>query len=228
MLKPIGRLTLFDSIVKQMISLIREGKWEQGSLIPCESALAKQLGVSRNCVREVMKTLYFSGVVEPKPGKGTFLSENAIRNLKNIEIFKRISTTTSLKELMEIRLLIETQAAYWAAEKRSDEDILELKSILQDNHNFVKPDIDIHAKFHDKIVEISANQLLIQIYNLIREEIAIQRKEYKNWPIKKLLKFAEQHECILSSIDKGRPGRARDLMQKHIIDSFIYYIDDKY
>ncbi|MFP4482652.1 MAG: FadR/GntR family transcriptional regulator [Thermovirgaceae bacterium] len=216
MLKPVERSTLYESVLKQMLSAIKKGYWKPGDKVPGEMALADRFGVSRNCIREVMKALNFFGIITARPGQGTFLSERALRNIRNTELLRLISGQSSLIELMEVRLLIEAQAAYWAAERATEEDIASLQSILDEEDALKEPDVDIHAKFHDTLVSISGNNLLIHLYNSIRSEIAIQRKKYEKWPSGELRAFARQHRDILERIKSKNPPGARDLMQEHI------------
>lgn len=219
MLKPVARSTLYESVLKQMLSAIKRGYWTPGSRIPGETALASQFQVSRNSIREVMKALTFFGIVESRPGQGTYLSGNALRNIHNTELLKLISDQSPLIELMEVRLLIEAQAAYWAAERATKDHILQLESILQEETRLPEPDVDIHARFHDAIVQMSGNNLLFQLYNSIRAGITLQRGKYKKWPPEELRRFAKEHERILDLIKSNDPNSARDLMQKHISES---------
>ncbi len=219
MIGPVTRLTLYDSVLKKLLSAIERGYWKPGCRMPGETSLANQFQVSRNCMREVMKSLTFFGIVEPRPGQGTFLSVNALRNIRNSELLKLISSQSSLIELMEVRLLIEAQAAYWASERATEGDISELESILNEETLLQEPDVDIHARFHDAIVKLSGNNLLIQLYDSIRAEISIQRKGFKKWPVVELRKFAQEHKKILERIKKRDPKGARDLMQDHIMGS---------
>ena len=218
MIKPVVRSTLYESVLEQMLTSIERGYWEPGGRMPGESALASKFQVSRNSIREVMKSLAFFGIVEPRPGNGTFLSPNALRNIHNTELVKLISGRSSLIELMEVRL-IEAQAAYWASERATKETIAELEAILREEKLLPEPDVDLHARFHDTIVKLSGNKLLIQLYNSIRAEISIQRKKFKEWPVEELRKFSIEHAQILDRIKNKDPKSARDLMQTHIMDS---------
>jgi GntR family transcriptional repressor for pyruvate dehydrogenase complex len=225
MLKPVERSTLYESVLKEMLSAIKRGYWKPGDRIPGEMTLATRFGVSRNCIREVMKSLNFFDIITAKPGQGTFLSENALRNIRNTELLRLISGQSSLIELMEVRLLIEAQAAYWAAERATQEDIASLQEILDEEKTRSEPAVDIHAKFHDAIVNLSGNNLLIHLYNSIRTEIAVQRKKYEKWPSGELRTFARQHQEILDKIKKRDPQGARDLMQEHIMESLQHTLD---
>lgn len=218
MLKPVTRSTLFESVLKKMLSAIKKGYWVPGKKMPGEMALAAKFEVSRNCIREVMKALAFFGIVEARPGQGTYLSENAIRNIHNTELLRLISGRSSIIELMEVRLLIEAQAAYWAAERATEKDIFRLGEILSEETDLPEPNVDIHAKFHDEIVKLSGNNLLIQLYNSIRTEISVQRKRYKKFPLENLREFAKEHEKILLLIEQRDPVKARHLMQEHIMN----------
>lgn len=226
MLKPVERSTLHESVLKEMLSAIKKGYWKPGDRIPGEMALAAKFCVSRNCIREVMKALSFFGIIDAKPGQGTFLSENALRNIRNTELLRLISGQSSIIELMEVRLLIETQAAYWAAERATEEEIVFLQEILDEEKARSEPAIDIHAKFHDAIVKLSNNNLLIHLYDSIKTEIAHQREKFEKWPLRELRAFAQQHQKILDQIRERNPQGARDLMHEHIISSLQLTLDD--
>jgi GntR family transcriptional repressor for pyruvate dehydrogenase complex len=227
MIKPVTRSTLYESVLQQLLSAIEKGYWEPGSRMPGEGSLASEFQVSRNCLREVMKSLTFFGIVEPRPGHGTFLSSDALRKIHNTELLRLISGKSSLIELMEVRLLIEAQAAYWAAERAKKENLLELEAILKEEIGLSEPNVDIHAKFHDAIVKMSGNNLLIQLYNSIRAEISSQRRKFKKWPSDELRKFAREHEKILERIKNKDPKGTRELMEKHILDSLRKILEDQ-
>ena len=71
MIKPVSKTTLYEEVIKQIISMIKEGKWIPGDKIPGELSLSESFNVSRNIIREALKSLELSGIVEAKPGKTT-------------------------------------------------------------------------------------------------------------------------------------------------------------
>ena len=159
----------------QMINAIKENHWAPGGRLPGEQALAATFGVSRTCIREVLKALAHSGVLEAHPGQGTFLSENADRILNGTQLAVTMFSDSSYTELMEIRQLLEGQAAYWAAQRATPEDLDRLEYILKGEERGESLN-DIHDAFHNAIVEISGNKLLFKLLDSLRGEILAQRK----------------------------------------------------
>ncbi|MBO8154038.1 FadR/GntR family transcriptional regulator [Thermovirga sp.] len=219
MLKPQKKSTLYELVLGEIISAIKKGHWKPGEKLPTETTLAGKLNVSRSVIREVIKALTLYGVVESKPGHGTYLSQRALINLNNSELLHTISQGSSFVELMEVRMIIETQAAFWAAQRAKEKDIKKLEKILDKEKELQKPDTDIHAKFHDAIVELSGNKLLLQIYNSIRSEISLQRKKFAKFSVEDLKSFSAQHYEILNAIKNKNAEKARSLMEKHILKS---------
>ena len=77
MLKHATKSTLHDDIMEQMITAIKTKQWKLGARLPGEQTLAETFGVSRTCMREVIKALAYSGILESRSGLGTFLSPDA-------------------------------------------------------------------------------------------------------------------------------------------------------
>ncbi len=73
--KPISRVNLHSEVMQQITAAIQSGQWKPGSKLPGEIALAEMFQVSRTCIREVLKALAYSGVVESRSGVGTFVKE---------------------------------------------------------------------------------------------------------------------------------------------------------
>lgn len=68
--KPISRVNLHSEVMQQITAAIQSGQWKSGSKLPGEIALAEMFQVSRTCIREVLKALAYSGVVESRSASG--------------------------------------------------------------------------------------------------------------------------------------------------------------
>jgi GntR family transcriptional repressor for pyruvate dehydrogenase complex len=211
-LKPANKSTLHKDIMTQMIQAIRDKHWEPGSKLPGEQMLAATFGVSRNCMREVLKALEHSGVVEARPGHGTFLSLNADRIVDGADVATAIFEDSSYNELMEVRRLLEGQAAYSAAERATPEDLEMLENILRGEERGESLDT-IHNRFHDAVVEISGNRLLKKLLETLKSEIQAQRQfHYAVLPDQDRL----EHWKVLEAIKTREPGKAWKAMLQHV------------
>lgn len=212
MLKHATRATLHDNIMEQMITAIKEKHWEPGTKLPGEQSLAVTFGVSRACIREVLKALAHSGVLEARPGQGTYLTWDADEILNGNQLTSAMFSEFSYSELTEIRRLIEGQAAYWAAERASPESIKNLENILQ-SEGKGKTKTEVHNLFHKAIVEMSGNRLLVKLHDTLRNEIFSQKEfHFSVLPDQDL----EQQWEIFYAVKAHAPEKAWKAMLKHV------------
>jgi GntR family transcriptional repressor for pyruvate dehydrogenase complex len=211
MLKPANKSTLHKDIMDQMIKAIQDKLWAPGSKLPGEQALAATFGVSRNCMREVLKALEHAGVVEAKPGHGTFLSANADKIANGATVATALFEDSSYSDLMQIRRLLEGQAAYSAAERATPEDLEKLERILKGEEGESLD--EIHDRFHETVVDISGNRLLKKMLESLRNEIREQRQfHYKVLTDEDRL----EHWKVLEAIKSRDSGKAWKAMLKHV------------
>lgn len=88
LLRPVMRKTLSQTILCEIITAIKMGLWKPGERMPSENELADSFSVSRNSVREAIKTLNNMNILESRPGQGTFLSKDAIRYILSSELIE--------------------------------------------------------------------------------------------------------------------------------------------
>jgi GntR family transcriptional regulator, transcriptional repressor for pyruvate dehydrogenase complex len=210
-LKPANKFTLHKDIMAQMIQAIQDKLWIPGSKLPGEQALATTFGVSRNCIREVLKALEYAGVLEAMPGHGTFLSANADKITTGTSAATALFEDSSYSDLMQIRRVLEGQAAYSAAERATPEDLEKLERILKGGEG---ESLDtIHDRFHEAVIDISGNRLLKRMLESLRKEIREQRQfHYKVLTDEDRL----EHWNVLEAIKSQDPGKAWKAMLKHV------------
>ena len=104
--------------IKDMI--VEKKKFQIGDKLPNENILSKELNVSRTTLREAIRILVAQNLLEIKRGKGTFVINDKTDNynLNNIA-----NTLSDLKDLLELRLIIEPMAVYYATKRASDKEI---------------------------------------------------------------------------------------------------------
>ncbi len=221
MIKPATRTTLYEEVVKEIINVVKRGEWVPGEKIPGEMKLAESFQVGRNCIREALKALELSGIVESKPGRGTFLRADALRNIGKLELVWLLKGENSLEELMEIRLGIESHLAYLAAERASKKDIEKLEKHLENVKDAISNksySMDIGIEFHLSIAEIAGNQILYKFFTSIKDELLAQRSAliFKHLSEEEYLLEVREHEEIFKYIKNGEPEKARDVMYRHL------------
>lgn len=170
-----ARTSLVDSAIALIRGQIEAGDWPLGSRIPKETELAEMLSVGRNTVREAIRVLSHSGVLEVRQGDGTYVRSSVDPN----EIMRRV-TRSGLRDHFELRAMIDTEAARLAAQRRSKDDLANLRARLKargtdpvngDIAGFIERDLVFHAT----IVEASHNMALQELYRYLTEAIRINR-----------------------------------------------------
>lgn len=220
LLTPIQRITVTQSILNELLNSIKSGMWKNGEKLPSETELAVSFQAGRNSVREAIKTLNSMGVLDSKPGHGTFLSENALKNLLTADLITNGFTEASFEEIAEVRNLIEAQSAYWAALRASDGDLQEIGSLLDKSISIRKSALselnDLHMNFHILTVRIAGNSLLLKLYRTLCAEAEIQRKEFDLLSDKDQRSLILDQEMIMKCIIEKKPTEARTAMERHV------------
>lgn len=220
MLEPISKSTLSRTILDEITKAIMKGLWQPGSRIPNEKELATAFSVSRNSIREAVKTLNNTGILESRPGQGTFLSEDALSKIALSELIRNGYRDASLVEITEIRILLESQSAFWTTKRASDRELDELRDILKSCRESLEQDPEsqdrAHLAFHDAVVRLSRNSFAIRLLSSIRAEIEAQKAKFEEIPEMDRIDLIRDQEKILQHILNREAEEARRAMEKHM------------
>src|ERR1700721_1881625 len=108
MYKVVQTSRLYQQIVLQIEDSIFKGHLKEGQQLPAERELAQQFGVSRTAVREALKTLGEKGLGGASPGRGTFVTNEAARSMRNtLNRMIRSGTREGAVHLVEVREILE-------------------------------------------------------------------------------------------------------------------------
>ncbi|WP_026478938.1 FadR/GntR family transcriptional regulator [Alkaliphilus transvaalensis] len=235
MFSPIKSTKVYEQVIHQIQSMIANGDLKSGDKLPSERQLAEELGVSRTSVREALRALQIIGLIEVRQGDGNFIKESF-----DTCLFEPLSVMFMLhqskpQEIVDLRRIIEVETATLAAKRITDEEIEELRGIIQeltilseaeDEKNSVKVD----KEFHYKIARASKNMILLNILNVIsalmdsfiedaRGMILVNQKN------KSIL--IKQHQKIFYAIEKRDPKEAAEAMGVHmdlIIEGYLNHV----
>lgn len=162
-LKPTTRnIPLAARISEQLREEIRSGSWPVGSRIPGEHQLVERLGASRNTVREALRGLVHGGLLEARPGDGTY-----VRASSELEVaLQRRAAVEKAIDVFEVREALEIHAARLAAERASRADVVRLGALLAERDADSAPAAHIahDLRFHAAVVETAGNRLLTDMH----------------------------------------------------------------
>ncbi|MET2716821.1 FadR/GntR family transcriptional regulator [Streptomyces harbinensis] len=165
-----GRQSLVDSVVDQLRAQLAAGEWGVGDRLPTEHALAEVLQVGRNTVREAVRVLVHAGMLRSRQGEGTFVVSvtdpaSALREVQR----------ASIRDVLELRTALETEAARLAALRRGPADLERMRSALDAQRQLGREggpgaeDMELYAdhdvEFHRAIVDAARNSALTALYD---------------------------------------------------------------
>jgi GntR family transcriptional repressor for pyruvate dehydrogenase complex len=221
MIRPATRTTLYKEVISQIVEMIKGGQWKPEDRLPGELELARRFEVGRNCVREALKALGHAGILESKPGLGTFLSRDALRNIHSMELGQFVRDDTSFTELLEARLIIEPPLVRMVAERASAADIARLETAHKRAFRAVKAGtytVALGLEFHMALVEIAQNRVLMRLFQSIADELRMQRGVLilSHMSKEDLLRELKEHEEILDRIKRRDGDGAAELLTTHL------------
>ncbi|MGI5166834.1 FadR/GntR family transcriptional regulator [Spirillospora sp. CA-253888] len=158
-LSPVPGGSTVDAVLDQLQAEVSGGGWRVGDRIPGELDLAAQLGVSRPAVREAIRALTHVGVLEVRRGDGTYVRSSADPR----PLLNRVGRA-DLRDVFEVQLAYDVQAARLAARRRTGDDIARLAGLLEARAAATGAVEfgDADARFHMGVVEATRNPVLIE------------------------------------------------------------------
>lgn len=218
-LKPVSRVTLGEQVAAQLSDQITEGRWKPGEKLPSESELCAALKIGRSTLREALKSLAFVGMVQMRPGDGTYVIEESGPLIDRILSRGLLKTEKELQDVGEARMLIESEIAALAAARAEPED-LELLSGLMEEMNLSlagngRRFVDLDVEFHLTIAKSAKNQMFYELLSPIRGVLTEWISKSQELPGIKESAY-HQHGKILAAIRSREPEKARHAMRTHL------------
>src|ERR687893_220297 len=129
-IEPIKRVKLYEEVASRIRDLIADGELSPGQALPSERKLADQFKVGRAVIREAIRQLEVSGLVESRHGGGNYVREITVEHLV-APIASVLNGMSHLREeLMDARLFFEPEIARAAAARATPEDLRLLEDII--------------------------------------------------------------------------------------------------
>ncbi|MCO7554686.1 MULTISPECIES: FadR/GntR family transcriptional regulator [Pseudomonadaceae] len=170
---PALKRSLVDIALEQIRQRIDDGTWLLGQRLPPEPELAEIIGISRNTVREAVRVLTFSGVLEVRQGDGTYVRACA-DPLSTMQALAR----SSVEQALEARGMIEIEASRLAALRRTEADLTALREALaasaaRSSYEDLQDYIDHDLVFHQRVVDSAHNPVLSELYRYFSQVIRV-------------------------------------------------------
>ena len=224
----ITKRNLYEVIATKLEKMILDQTLKVGDKLPAEKNLAENFGVSRNILREALKTLKERGLVEVRTGDGVYIAKPGTDILKDIVSRLIVLGMVSIKDLFEFRLAIEVKSCGLAAEKANMEELQHLEEII----NKMKSNVNDQAlwakeelEFHMSIAKASKNTLfyafITPVFNILFDLFLKGRQDTKANII-----GLEGHIAIMENLKKHNRKLAEEAMLKHLQHSMELVPED--
>lgn len=211
-----------ESFANEIKGRIIKGKLKVGEKLPTERELAEQTGISKSVIHFALKELEQVGFIKCLPRKGSyvadFLRDGSIETLN--EILKYNGGTMSYKmsvDIAEFRNAVEGYALIKLASNHSDEDIAQLRAILDEMRDAADKNLtiaelaEITSKFHYQICELCGNDILALVMN------AFAPMSKTLWEYCAMFRgaegFLEQDEKTIEMIERGEGRKAKEYIE---------------
>lgn len=209
-----------DMVYKQLVSLITKGQLKPGEKLPSERAMASELGVSRQSIREAIYRATTAGLIEVRQGEGTFIISSFKDHLRQPLSILLSEQAEKVFEFLEIRKLIEGWCAEKASEAATPADLKKMQGVLKKMEK-VKPAESVWEKadldFHSFIAAATHNVLAMHVMEGLKDSFHtyFRVKKYSTRPERKDALLA-QHSRILDAIRQRDPKKARRKIVEHL------------
>ncbi|RPD45573.1 FadR/GntR family transcriptional regulator [Paracnuella aquatica] len=219
--------SLVDKVEAKLVELLQQRKLHVGDAIPKEIELASLLGVSRTVIREALLRLRVMGLIESKKKKGAVITSPDVFGILSKSMNPHILNQDTLREMFEIRLVLEIGMADFIFQRITPEDVVKLKEIVSqeppatEQHLF---NIEHEILFHGKLYEITGNATLKKFQGML---LPIFDYVHNSGLLKKQLqpKRYVSHKGLVDIIENGSPEMFRNAMRNHLENHFARLFD---
>lgn len=207
---------IYHRVESEIIRLITNENIGPDERLPSERALAQKFKVSRNTIREAIRTLVEKGILTCRRGAGSFVTAGAAE-LITAQIKEEMGKKQfHLAEIFEVRKMLEPAVAAKASKKIKKSDLVVLTHILDQQQAALEKGTDpvaFDTLFHEALVNSTGNKVLCSVYQTLTELLAESRAFQ---PPQRARVSVESHKRILEAVKSGDEDGAFKAMADHM------------
>lgn len=213
-----GAQRIHGSIAHDLGVAIVTGRRQPGEILPGEIEFSEQLQVSRSAYREAVRMLAAKGLVESRPKAGTRVSERSRWNLLDPDVlawtFEGEPSDDFIRDLFELRMIVEPAAAELAARRRDAGDLARMGHALEEmaRHGLATPEGQAADRlFHQGLLQASRNSALLSLSSSIEAAVGwttIFKQRKRKLPRDPL----PDHRILFAAIADSDADAARNAM----------------
>lgn len=209
------RANLSAQVAEAIKNYIISNNLPPGSKLPSERELIAKLKVSRNILREAIKSLESVGIIEVRVGDGTYVCEFGYKSLIGQMSYALARHGSEMETLVEARVLFEVAALDLIARNMTAENIERIETIIDKigGAGTVEANMEADLEFHTALAEISGNPVVSEICAFL-QQFFFYAREYARPSM--MMADVQSHQRLLDALVKGNIELAKGLMVEHI------------
>lgn len=217
---PIRSERLYEDIVRQIEDRVMSGDLRPGDRLPTERELAQQFGVSRTAVRDAARSLAQKGLLEMRPGRGTFIVDQMSQTMRQtLDMVMRHRPASGIQELLEVRELLEPEIAALAAQRVSGEGLEALRTLvvrMEQSLDDIEGFVAANDVFHRMLTHSTGNSFIIRVIEPIVDMLRRQRSR-SGFIADGPRRAQVHHRRIMAALMERDPDAVREAMRAHLV-----------
>ncbi|MEM1401758.1 MAG: FadR/GntR family transcriptional regulator [Pseudomonadota bacterium] len=225
MLRDIKGLNLTQQIAHHLGREIIARRYGDHNPIPSEAVLCEQLDVSRSAAREAVKSLAAKGLISSRARQGIRVLPESEWNLFDTDVLSWIRDSnpslTLLREFTELRIAVEPEAAWLAAQRQDADDIARIGFALdrmQKAEAGLDDPLESDIEFHMSVLQASGNRFFTQLGRIIDTTLRVSIR-YTNQLTGVKAAAYDDHRKVYDAVVAGKPENAQQEAQRLVVDA---------
>jgi DNA-binding FadR family transcriptional regulator len=221
LLTPVNDRRISALIVDQVRSLIHSGQLTPGDRLPPEREMCERFGVSRVTVREALRVLEASGLVEIRVGAhgGAFVTQPTSERVGAGIIDLLTLASTSPREVTQVRMVLEIGIMPLIAEQATEEDFTELERICDEQEAALKKghhDVELSVEFHTRLAAATHNSAFEMLVRSFHGPLLMSLETAQASAPEMGRRGLSEHQQILAALRAGDAETASQIMREHL------------
>jgi len=215
----VGRIS--EIIVEQIRDLMRQGQLKPGDRLPPERDLCERFGVSRVTVREALRMLESSGLVQIRVGArgGAFVTAPSSDRVGEGLTDMLTLSALSAADVTEVRMILEVGIVPLVCERATEEDLAELEEICERSEAALRAgeySMDYSLEFHTRVARAAHNPAVTMLIDSFRGPIQMSLEQAREVAPEMGELGTREHERFIEAVRRRDPDAATKIMREHL------------
>lgn len=215
-LQPLNSISMTDRVEGILRQYFEDNAFQPGDALPGEVEIAEKLEVSRNVVREALSRLRMLGIVESRTRRGMIMAKPDVLGGFERVLNPYILGDKTLKDIFEMRLILEIGMAEFLVARKTSKGIQELEKIVAEQKSIIAPTKEEEIRFHTKLYEMTGNDTFKRFQKMLFPIFDYVFTEYRNGNAIPKPPGHIHHDGLLEVIKEGNANDFRKAMAIHL------------